>query len=74
MKKNPVFTELINYLVTKKPLHFMGLVSPAGHSHTDHLYQFIRLAVEMGVKEVYIHAFLDGRDTPPASAKVIWSS
>ncbi|HHT49342.1 MAG TPA: 2,3-bisphosphoglycerate-independent phosphoglycerate mutase [Firmicutes bacterium] len=71
MKKNPVFTELINYLVTnEKPLHFMGLVSPGGvHSHTDHLYQFIRLAVEMGVKEVYIHAFLDGRDTPPASAK-----
>ena len=71
MKKNPVFIELFNYLMTTgKPLHFMGLVSPGGvHSHTEHLYQFIRLVAEMGIKEIYIHAFLDGRDTPPASAK-----
>lgn len=71
VKQNPVFTELINYLLTTgKPLHFMGLVSPGGvHSHTEHLYQFVRLAAEMGIKEIYIHAFLDGRDTPPASAK-----
>jgi 2,3-bisphosphoglycerate-independent phosphoglycerate mutase len=71
LKNNPVFIELIDYLRdTHKPLHFMGLVSPGGvHSHTDQLYGFIRLAVEMGIKEIYIHAFLDGRDTPPASAK-----
>ena len=71
IKQNPVFSELIKYLVDNgKPLHFMGLVSPGGvHSHTEHLYEFIRLAVAMGVKDVYVHAFLDGRDTPPASAK-----
>ena len=71
IKENPVFSELIDYLVANgKPLHFMGLVSPGGvHSHTEHLYEFIRLAVEMGVKDIYVHAFLDGRDTPPASAK-----
>ncbi|HHW12790.1 MAG TPA: 2,3-bisphosphoglycerate-independent phosphoglycerate mutase [Firmicutes bacterium] len=71
IKHIPVFTELIQYLVAnKKPLHFMGLVSPGGvHSHTEHLYGFIRLAVEMGVQDIYVHAFLDGRDTPPASAK-----
>ncbi|MGE5528919.1 MAG: 2,3-bisphosphoglycerate-independent phosphoglycerate mutase [Patescibacteria group bacterium] len=52
-----------------RALHFMGLVSPGGvHSHTDHLYGFIRLAVGAGVRDVYIHAFLDGRDTPPQSA------
>jgi 2,3-bisphosphoglycerate-independent phosphoglycerate mutase len=53
-----------------RPLHLMGLVSPGGvHSHTEHLYGMIRLAKEFGVKQVYIHAFLDGRDTPPESAK-----
>src|SRR5690606_1134005 len=62
VKQNPVFSELIQYLVdNEKPLHFMGLVSPGGvHSHTEHLYAFIRLAVEMGVKDIYVHAFLDG--------------
>ncbi|HOQ23381.1 MAG TPA: 2,3-bisphosphoglycerate-independent phosphoglycerate mutase [Bacillota bacterium] len=69
--QNPVFMEILNYtLQTGRPLHLMGLVSPGGvHSHTEHLYGLIRLAKEHGVKEVYIHAFLDGRDTPPASAK-----
>lgn len=71
MENNPVFREIIKHvLAQRKPLHFMGLVSPGGvHSHTQHLYQMIRLAVEMGVEEIYVHAFLDGRDTPPASAK-----
>ena len=71
IKNNPVFLELINYLRTNnsQALHFMGLLSPGGvHSHTQQLYQFIRLAAEMGVKNIFIHAFLDGRDTPPASA------
>jgi 2,3-bisphosphoglycerate-independent phosphoglycerate mutase len=71
MKQNPVFQEIIKHVLTNgKALHFMGLVSPGGvHSHTQHLYQLIRLAVELGVAEIYVHAFLDGRDTPPASAK-----
>jgi 2,3-bisphosphoglycerate-independent phosphoglycerate mutase len=50
-------------------LHLMGLVSPGGiHSHSDHLLALIDMAKEQGVKEVYVHAFLDGRDTPPKSA------
>ena len=71
LKQNPVFMDLIHYAFKEdRPLHLMGLVSPGGvHSHTDHLYGLIQLAKEFGIKEVYIHAFLDGRDTPPASAK-----
>ncbi|HBF35881.1 MAG TPA: 2,3-bisphosphoglycerate-independent phosphoglycerate mutase [Firmicutes bacterium] len=70
-KQNQVFLDLIQYAVKEnRPLHLMGLVSPGGvHSHTEHLYGLIQLAKELGVKEVYIHAFLDGRDTPPSSAK-----
>ena len=69
-KQNQVFLDLINYTVNEnRPLHLMGLVSPGGvHSHTEHLYGLLQLAKEFGVKEVFIHAFLDGRDTPPASA------
>ncbi len=70
-KQNKVFMELIQYAVKEnRPLHLMGLVSPGGvHSHTEHLYGLLQLAKELGVQEVYIHAFLDGRDTPPSSAK-----
>lgn len=69
-KQNQVFLDLIKYTVAEnRPLHLMGLVSPGGvHSHTDHLYGLLQLAKEFGVKEVFIHAFLDGRDTPPSSA------
>ena len=50
-------------------LHLMGLVSPGGiHSHTDHLLALVRLAKQRGANNVCIHAFLDGRDTPPRSA------
>jgi 2,3-bisphosphoglycerate-independent phosphoglycerate mutase len=70
LKQNRVFMDLIQYAVKQeRPLHLMGLVSPGGvHSHTEHLYGLIGLAKELGVKEVLIHAFLDGRDTPPARA------
>ena len=70
-KRNPVFVDLIQYALKEgRPLHVMGLVSPGGvHSHTEHLYGIIKLAKEFGIKQVYIHAFLDGRDTPPSSAK-----
>ncbi|HEY8462501.1 MAG TPA: 2,3-bisphosphoglycerate-independent phosphoglycerate mutase [Bacillota bacterium] len=70
-KQNQVFMDLIGYTIkANRPLHLMGLVSPGGvHSHTEHLYGLIRLAKELGVKEVFIHAFLDGRDTPPSSAR-----
>ncbi len=49
--------------------HVFGLISPASvHSHTDHLYGFLRAAKEAGLEKVAIHAFTDGRDTPPQSA------
>ena len=57
---------------TKAPvvLLILDLLSPGGvHSHTDHLYGIVAEAKKAGVKEVYVHAFLDGRDTPPRSAK-----
>jgi len=51
-------------------LHLMGLVSPGGvHSHCDHLYALLELAKREGLQEVYVHAFLDGRDVPPKSAQ-----
>lgn len=50
-------------------LHLMGLLSPGGvHSHMTHLYGIVELAKKKGLKDVYIHAFLDGRDVPPSSA------
>lgn len=53
----------------KGKLHLMGLLSDGGvHSHTTHLYALIRMAKNQGVKEILIHPFLDGRDTPPRSA------
>ena len=51
-------------------LHFMGLLSSGGvHSHNTHLYGLLELAKKSGLEKVYIHAFLDGRDVPPSSAK-----
>jgi 2,3-bisphosphoglycerate-independent phosphoglycerate mutase len=51
-------------------LHVMGLLSPGGvHSHQDQIFALIRGAVERGIDKVYLHAFLDGRDTPPRSAE-----
>ena len=51
-------------------LHLYGLVSDGGvHSHNTHIYGLLELAKREGVEKVYVHAFLDGRDTPPASGK-----
>ena len=53
-----------------KAVHLMGLLSPGGvHSHEDHLLAGIRLAASRGAERIYLHAFLDGRDTPPRSAQ-----
>ncbi|UPW19088.1 2,3-bisphosphoglycerate-independent phosphoglycerate mutase [Agarivorans sp. TSD2052] len=53
-----------------KAVHIMGLLSPGGvHSHEDHMLAAIDLAAKQGAKEIYLHAFLDGRDTPPRSAQ-----
>ena len=51
-------------------LHIIGLLSDGGvHSHTRHLYAILELAKRKDFEDVYVHCFLDGRDTPPASAE-----
>lgn len=51
-------------------LHIMGLLSDGGvHSHNTHLYALVNMAKIQGIKEVYVHAFMDGRDVPPDSGK-----
>ena len=51
-------------------LHLWGLLSDGGvHSHITHLYGLLEMAKTQGLSKVYVHAFLDGRDTPPASGK-----
>jgi 2,3-bisphosphoglycerate-independent phosphoglycerate mutase len=50
-------------------LHIMGLLSPGGvHSHENHIFAMLEMAARNGLKKIYLHAFLDGRDTPPRSA------
>ena len=50
------------------PVHVLGLLSDGGvHSHIEHLYALIEMAKRRGVKQCYVHAFLDGRDVPPSS-------
>ncbi|MBA4377832.1 MAG: 2,3-bisphosphoglycerate-independent phosphoglycerate mutase [Gemmatimonas sp.] len=52
-------------------LHLLGLVSDGGvHSHVDHLKEIVRIAADQGVEEIYIHAFLDGRDTDPRGGRL----
>ena len=51
-------------------LHVMGLLSPGGvHSHEEQIFSLIKVAAAKGIRKIYLHAFLDGRDTPPRSAK-----
>lgn len=68
--KNESFLDAIkNVKENNSSLHLMGLVSEGGvHSSMDHIKALIKLAAEQGLKNVYLHAFLDGRDTPPRSA------
>ncbi len=69
--KNEEFLNAINH--TKKnnsSLHIYGLVSSGGvHSAMNHLEALIKMAADNGLSDVYVHAFLDGRDTPPESAE-----
>ncbi len=52
-----------------KAVHILGLLSDGGvHSHQDHLVAMVELAAQRGAEKIYLHAFLDGRDTPPRSA------
>lgn len=68
--KNEKFLQAIEHVKKNdSALHLYGLVSTGGvHSSLDHLLALIKLAADNGLKKVYVHAFLDGRDTPPASA------
>ncbi|WP_430457101.1 2,3-bisphosphoglycerate-independent phosphoglycerate mutase [Rheinheimera sp.] len=69
--ENPVLTGAVQTAVQAgKAVHLMGLLSPGGvHSHEDHLIAMIELAARQGADKIYLHAFLDGRDTPPRSAE-----
>ncbi|RRJ83105.1 2,3-bisphosphoglycerate-independent phosphoglycerate mutase [Aestuariirhabdus litorea] len=69
--QNPALLEAVRGAVRGgKAVHIMGLVSPGGvHSHEDHISAMIELARREGAQRVYLHAFLDGRDTPPRSAE-----
>lgn len=68
--QTPAFLEAIN--MAKKnnsAIHVMGLLSPGGvHSHENQIYSLMALLKNQGIHESYLHAFLDGRDTPPQSA------
>ncbi len=69
--ENPGLMEAIeNCKKNGSALHMFGLLSDGGvHSHNTHLYGLLELAKRNGLDKVYVHAFLDGRDTPPASGK-----
>lgn len=68
--KNERFLEAVSHAKeNNSSLHMMGLISEGGvHSSMDHVYALIKLVAQEGLKKVYLHAFLDGRDTPPQSA------
>ena len=67
---NPSFLQMFDHVKKHDSiLHVQGLLSCGGvHSHMDHLFSFLELAKNSGVKKVAIHIFTDGRDTPPQSA------
>lgn len=70
-QQNPTLVAAIDDAVNAgKAVHLMGLFSPGGvHSHEDHIFAAIKMAHDRGAKAIYLHAFLDGRDTPPRSAR-----
>ena len=70
-QQNPTLVAAIDDAVNAgKAVHLMGLFSPGGvHSHEDHIFAAIKMAHDRGAKAIYLHAFLDGRDTPPRSAQ-----
>lgn len=69
--RNPAFLKAMDNCKQKNSaLHLMGLCSDGGvHSHLEHLYALVRMAKEQGLSKVYIHCFMDGRDTPPRSGE-----
>lgn len=69
--KNDVLLKTMDHVKThQSSLHLMGLVSEGPvHSHFDHLLALLKMAKNHGLKKVFVHAFMDGRDTPPDSGK-----
>ncbi len=69
--ENPAFLAAANNAkVNGTALHLVGLLSAGGvHSHNNHLYALLEFAKKQGLKKVYVHALLDGRDVPPTSGK-----
>ena len=67
---NAALCQAIDAAVSKQgAVHVMGLLSDGGvHSHQSHLFAAIKLASQRGAKRIFLHSFLDGRDTPPKSA------
>ncbi len=68
--QSPILVKRFQELAAQqKPLHIIGLLSDGGvHSHEEHLFALITLAVQQGITTVIVHPFLDGRDAPPQSA------
>ncbi|HTE15476.1 MAG TPA: 2,3-bisphosphoglycerate-independent phosphoglycerate mutase [Burkholderiales bacterium] len=68
-RENPTLLKAIE-TGKKHALHILGLLSPGGvHSHESQIHELVDMAAKAGVKNIYVHAFLDGRDTPPRSAE-----
>ena len=67
--KNPVYVKCLDDAVANdKPLHVLGLMSTGGvHSHLKHIFGMLDMAKQRGVKQTYVHCFLDGRDVAPTS-------
>ena len=67
--KNPAYVKCLDDAVNNdRPLHVMGLMSTGGvHSHLTHVFAMLDMAKQRGVKQVYVHCFLDGRDVAPTS-------
>ena len=68
--RNHTLTDAVDLAIEHdKAVHVLGLLSPGGvHSHEEHIHAMLELALQRGAKKVYLHAFLDGRDTAPRSA------
>lgn len=69
--QNKTLTNAVDKAVEKdKAVHIFGLLSDGGvHSHEEHIHAMVKLAAERGADKIFVHAFLDGRDTPPQSAQ-----
>jgi 2,3-bisphosphoglycerate-independent phosphoglycerate mutase len=67
LQENPVFVDAVK---NHKAIHFAGLLSDGGvHSLQEHLHGLVDAALDLGASDVFLHAILDGRDTPPKSAE-----